>query len=65
VLEASVRVAADNDMPRLFGATLNRDDRDRGYTGWTSAAFVGRMRQLASQTGCASPLYPCLDHGGS
>jgi D-tagatose-1,6-bisphosphate aldolase subunit GatZ/KbaZ len=64
VLEAAVKVAAANDMPMLFAATLNQVDRDGGYTGWTPRAFVDRMKELAAKYACASPLYPCLDHGG-
>ena len=64
VLEAAVKVAADNDMPMLFAATLNQVDRDGGYTGWTPARFVSRMQELAASHRCAAPLYPCLDHGG-
>ncbi len=64
VLEAAVRVAAANDMPMLFAATLNQVDRDGGYTGWTPEAFVARMRELATAHRCRAPLYPCLDHGG-
>ena len=33
VLEAAVKVAAANNMPMLFAATLNQVDRDGGYTG--------------------------------
>jgi D-tagatose-1,6-bisphosphate aldolase subunit GatZ/KbaZ len=64
VLEAAVKVAATENMPMLFAATLNQVDRDGGYTGWTPQAFVDRMRQLAARHSCDSPLYPCLDHGG-
>jgi D-tagatose-1,6-bisphosphate aldolase subunit GatZ/KbaZ len=64
VLEAAVKVAAANNMPMLFAATLNQVDRDGGYTGWTAQAFVDRMEELATIYQCASPLYPCLDHGG-
>jgi len=64
VLEAAVQVAAANDMPMLFAATLNQVDRDGGYTGWTPRAFVARMEELAEKHQCLSPLYPCLDHGG-
>jgi D-tagatose-1,6-bisphosphate aldolase subunit GatZ/KbaZ len=64
VLEAAVKVAAANDMPMLFAATLNQVDRDGGYTGWTAAAFVTRMQELAAAYHCDVPLYPCLDHGG-
>ena len=64
VLEAAVKVAAVNDVPMLFAATLNQVDRDGGYTGWTPRAFVGRMKELAEKYHCPSPLYPCLDHGG-
>jgi D-tagatose-1,6-bisphosphate aldolase subunit GatZ/KbaZ len=64
VLEAAIKVAAANDMPVLFAATLNQVDRDGGYTGWTPRAFVARMEELAAKHACASPLYPCLDHGG-
>jgi D-tagatose-1,6-bisphosphate aldolase subunit GatZ/KbaZ len=64
VLEAAVRVAADNNMPLLFAATLNQVDLDGGYTGWTPRTFVGRMEELAARYHCTSPLVPCLDHGG-
>ncbi len=64
VLEAAIKVAASNDMPMLFAATLNQVDRDGGYTGWTPRTFVARMRELAAKYECASLLYPCLDHGG-
>ncbi len=64
VLEAAVKVAAANNMPMLFAATLNQVDRDGGYTGWTPRAFVARMTELAEKHHCDSPLYPCLDHGG-
>jgi len=64
VLEAAIKVAAVNDMPMLFAATLNQVDRDGGYTGWTPQAFVTRMKELAVKHQCTSPLYPCLDHGG-
>ena len=64
VLDAAIRVAAENSAPMLFAATLNQVDRDGGYTGWTPDAFVARMRELATQHQCASPLFPCLDHGG-
>ena len=64
VLEAAVKVAAANNMPMLFAATLNQVDRDGGYTGWTPRAFVTRMSELAARYRCSSPLYPCLDHGG-
>lgn len=64
VLEAAVRVAADNNMPMLLAATLNQVDRDGGYTGWTPASFVSRLNALAEARGWTGPLYPCLDHGG-
>lgn len=64
VLEAAVKVASAKDMPMLFAATLNQVDRDGGYTGWTPAAFVARLQDLAAHYHCSSPLYPCLDHGG-
>jgi len=64
VLEAAVRVAAKERMPMLFAATLNQVDRDGGYTGWTPAAFVARMRYYAGVYDCHEALYPCLDHGG-
>ena len=64
VLEAAVKVAAANNMPMLFAATLNQVDRDGGYTGWTAQTFVDRMKELAVTYHCTSPLYPCLDHGG-
>jgi len=64
VLEAAIKVAAANDMPMLFAATLNQVDCDEGYTGWTPRAFVARMKELAAKHQCSSPLHPCLDHGG-
>lgn len=64
VLEAAVKVAAISHTPMLFAATLNQVDRDGGYTGWTPAQFVAEMRSYAERYDCASPLYPCLDHGG-
>ncbi len=64
VLEAAVLVAARNNTPMLFAATLNQVDRDGGYTGWTQAEFVSQMHAFARRYGCAAPLYPCLDHGG-
>ena len=64
VLEASILVAAQNNMPMLFAATLNQVDRDGGYTGWTASAFVQAMHKFATKHACTSPLYPCLDHGG-
>lgn len=64
VLEAAVRVAAENNAPMLFAATLNQVDRDGGYTGWTPAQFVAKLRAYARQYAWEGPLYPCLDHGG-
>lgn len=64
VLEAAVQAAARNNTPLLFAATLNQVDRDGGYTGWTPAEFVGKLRGYARQYGCHDALYPCLDHGG-
>jgi D-tagatose-1,6-bisphosphate aldolase subunit GatZ/KbaZ len=64
VLEAAVQAAARNNAPMLFAATLNQVDRDGGYTGWTPAEFVGKMRAYAAKYHCHSDLYPCLDHGG-
>jgi D-tagatose-1,6-bisphosphate aldolase subunit GatZ/KbaZ len=63
VLEAAVQVAAANNMPMLFAATLNQVDRDGGYTGWTPAAFVERLNFFGKQYRAVA-LYPCLDHGG-
>jgi D-tagatose-1,6-bisphosphate aldolase subunit GatZ/KbaZ len=45
VLEAAVLVAARNNVPMLFAATLNQVDRDGGYTGWTPAQFVAEMQR--------------------
>ncbi len=64
VLEAAVVVAARNNMPMLFAATLNQVDLDGGYTGWTAQAFVDEMNAYAAKHNCTAPLYPCLDHGG-
>lgn len=64
VLEAAVVVAARNNAPMLFAATLNQVDLDGGYTGWTPDAFVAEMTAYAQKHDCAVPLYPCLDHGG-
>ncbi len=64
VLEAAVKVAAQNNTPMLFAATLNQVDRDGGYTGWTPAGFVREMNIYGEKYRCRAPLYPCLDHGG-
>lgn len=65
VLEAAVKAAARNAAPMLFAATLNQVDRDGGYTGWTPAQFVHRMRDYAGKYEISENwLYPCLDHGG-
>jgi D-tagatose-1,6-bisphosphate aldolase subunit GatZ/KbaZ len=64
VLEAAVKTAALNRAPMLFAATLNQVDLDGGYTGWTPAAFVERIRFFGQKYGWDGPLYPCLDHGG-
>lgn len=64
VLEAAVKIAAMNNMPMLFAATLNQVDRDGGYTGWTPAQFVQQIQALARRYHWTGPLYPCLDHGG-
>ncbi|MCS7260370.1 MAG: class II D-tagatose-bisphosphate aldolase, non-catalytic subunit, partial [Anaerolineae bacterium] len=47
VLEAAVKVAAANNLPMLFAATLNQVDRDGGYTGWTPQTFVTAIRHYA------------------
>lgn len=64
VLEAAVKVAALDNTPMLFAATLNQVDRDGGYTGWTPRAFVDELDRCRSAYRCDAPLYPCLDHGG-
>jgi D-tagatose-1,6-bisphosphate aldolase subunit GatZ/KbaZ len=64
VLEAAVKVAAANNMPMLFAATLNQVDRDGGYTGWTPGVFVEQIQGFARKYRWDGPLYPCLDHGG-
>ena len=64
VLKAGVIVAARNNAPMLFAATLNQVDRDGGYTGWTPQRFVQEMQQVAAAYNWQGPLYPCLDHGG-
>ena len=64
VLEAAVRAAAKNNTPMLFAATLNQVDVDGGYTGWTQAEFVSKIKQYADYYQWDGPLYPCLDHGG-
>jgi tagatose-1,6-bisphosphate aldolase non-catalytic subunit AgaZ/GatZ len=64
VLEAAVNVAAQNNAPMLFAATLNQVDRDGGYTGWTPGQFVQQIRSHAARLGWEGPLVPCLDHGG-
>jgi D-tagatose-1,6-bisphosphate aldolase subunit GatZ/KbaZ len=63
VLEAAVQVAAANHTPMLFAATLNQVDRDGGYTGWTPATFVAKLKEFGAHYQ-AEALYPCLDHGG-
>jgi tagatose-1,6-bisphosphate aldolase non-catalytic subunit AgaZ/GatZ len=64
VLEAAVKVAAENNTAMLFAATLNQVDRDGGYTGWTPTAFVKQIHAFARKYEWDGPLYPCLDHGG-
>lgn len=64
VLEAAVKVAAQNNTPMLFAATLNQVDRDGGYTGWTPAGFMRELHAFREKYQCRRPLYPCLDHGG-
>jgi D-tagatose-1,6-bisphosphate aldolase subunit GatZ/KbaZ len=64
VLEAAVKVAAANQMPMLFAATLNQVDREGSYTGWTPAQFVSELKVFARKYAWDGPLYPCLDHGG-
>jgi tagatose-1,6-bisphosphate aldolase non-catalytic subunit AgaZ/GatZ len=64
VLEAAVKVAAENNMPMLFAATLNQVDREGAYTGWTPDEFVSQIEVLARKYAWDGPLYPCLDHGG-
>ena len=64
ITEAAVQVAARNNMPMLFPATLNQVDRDGGYTGWTPADLVELLQTLGEKYDWDGPLYPCLDHGG-
>jgi tagatose-1,6-bisphosphate aldolase non-catalytic subunit AgaZ/GatZ len=64
VLEAAVKVAAANNMPMLFAATLNQVDREGSYTGWTADEFVSQIDVFARKYAWGGPLYPCLDHGG-
>jgi tagatose-1,6-bisphosphate aldolase non-catalytic subunit AgaZ/GatZ len=64
VLEAAVKTAASCQAPMLFAATLNQVDTDGGYTGWTPADFVHKMKGFAEKYDWNGPLYPCLDHGG-
>lgn len=64
VLEAAVRVAAANNTPMLFAATLNQVDLDCGYTGWTPQEFVRSLHDFSGQYDWHGPVYPCLDHGG-
>ena len=64
VLEAAVKVAAQNNMPMLFAATLNQVDRSEGYTGWTPDQFVTHINLFAQKYAWPGPLYACLDHGG-
>jgi tagatose-1,6-bisphosphate aldolase non-catalytic subunit AgaZ/GatZ len=64
VLEAAVKVAAENNMPMLFAATLNQVDREGAYTGWTPNKFVSQIKVFARKYAWDGPLYPCLDHGG-
>ncbi|GAB4527026.1 MAG: class II D-tagatose-bisphosphate aldolase, non-catalytic subunit [Anaerolineae bacterium] len=64
VLEAAVKVAAANNAPMLFAATLNQVDREGSYTGWTPDQFVAQIEVFARKYGWDGPLYPCLDHGG-
>ena len=64
VLEAAVKVAAANNMPMLFAATLNQVDREGSYTGWKPHEFVSQIGVFARKYAWDGPLYPCLDHGG-
>jgi tagatose-1,6-bisphosphate aldolase non-catalytic subunit AgaZ/GatZ len=64
VLEAAVKVAAANNMPMLFAATLNQVDREGSYTGWTADEFVSQIEAFTRKYVWDGPLYPCLDHGG-
>jgi D-tagatose-1,6-bisphosphate aldolase subunit GatZ/KbaZ len=64
VLEAGVKVAAANNMPMLFAATLNQVDQEGSYTGWTPEEFVAQIDLFARKYEWHGPLYPCLDHGG-
>ena len=64
VLEAAVKVAAENNMPMLFAATLNQVDREGAYTGWTPDEFVSQIKVFARKYAWDGPLHPCLDHGG-
>jgi tagatose-1,6-bisphosphate aldolase non-catalytic subunit AgaZ/GatZ len=64
VLEAAVKVAAENRCPMLLAATLNQVDRDGGYTGWTPKAFVEQTKAFSQKYHWDGPIYPCLDHGG-
>ena len=64
VLEAAVKVAAANNTPMLFAATLNQVDREGSYTGWTPEEFTSQIEIFARKYAWDGPLYPCLDHGG-
>jgi len=64
VLEAAVKVAAANNAPMLFAATLNQVDREGSYTGWTPDEFTSQIEVFARKYAWDGPLYPCLDHGG-
>jgi len=64
VLEAAVKVAAANNTPMLFAATLNQVDREGSYTGWTPDEFTSQIKVFARKYAWDGPLYPCLDHGG-
>ncbi len=64
VLEAAVKVAATNNTPMLFAATLNQVDREGSYTGWTPDEFTAQIEVFTRKYAWDGPLYPCLDHGG-
>lgn len=64
VVRAAIKTALSLDAPLCFAATLNQVDVDGGYTGWTPAAFVALVKELASSLGYEGPVIVGLDHGG-
>lgn len=53
VIEAALRLGAEDDAPVLIEATCNQVNQDGGYTGMTPAAFRAFVEGIAERTGFA------------